>query len=239
MHFLCLHGAGTNSHVLETQTASLRHELDGHHTFDFVEGSISCPVAPGKIPFLALWVLDQLILRAEIKPFFASADKYYRYYDGNADSILRALSQLSHFISEEGPFDGVIGFSQGATLLATYLVLVNKQQPEAPVPFRCAIFLSATRPFDTQALTTGQLKYVEQTAEAEPLIRLPTTHIWGVKDIENRDDSEQLSMLCDEAQREEVKHDGGHEIPGARAQSDLQNCVKAIRRTIELASIKC
>jgi predicted esterase len=152
---------------------------------------------------------------------------------------MQALSQLSTFISEEGPFDGVIGFSQGATLLATYLMLVNKQQPEASIPFRCAIFLSATRPYDTQALARGKLEYVEPTVGAEPLIRLPTAHIWGLKDIENRDASEQLAMLCDEAQREEVKHDGGHEIPGARAQSDLHNCVRAIRRTIEMASIKC
>ena len=65
MHFLCLHGLGTNSYVFETQTgelalamrnpgaanvrnsATLRHDMDQHDTFDFAEAGRECPIADG------------------------------------------------------------------------------------------------------------------------------------------------------------------------------------------------
>lgn len=65
MHFLSLHGMGTNSQVLETtllgstalpisirltsSIATVRYEMDHIHTFDYPEGCVICPIAPGMI----------------------------------------------------------------------------------------------------------------------------------------------------------------------------------------------
>ena len=175
----------------------------------------------------------KLTKKTEIKAFFSSNDEYFKYYENTANSISLALSQLSRYIAEEGPFDGVIGFSQGAALASTYLI----QQAEQPSPFRCAVFFSGGRPFDPQALAEGKAEWVE-SKDAKPLVNLPTTHIWGRKDTHFREASEVLSSLCDEGQREVFIHNQGHDIPGARAQEDLQRCMKVIRRTIERASLE-
>ncbi|KAH8645578.1 DUF341 domain protein [Tricladium varicosporioides] len=201
MHFLCLHGIGTNSHVLETQTASLRHEMDTHHTYHFVEGTQSCPVATG------------------------------------TDGILLAISQLSNYIIEEGPFDGVIAFSQGAALVSTYLMQFGDKNPGIAMPFRCAIFLSGSRPYHAKALLERKVEHIE-LENGGAFLNLPTTHIWGRQDT-LKSQSEALWNLSDEKQRDGYIHSGGHEIPGARAQEDLQRCIKAIRRTIDRASLEC
>lgn len=147
-----------------------------------------------------------------------------------------ALDQLSTYIEEEGPFDGVIAFSQGAALVSAYLIHVSRQNKS--MPFRCAIFLSGALPFDPEALREGTVEHV-QVPRTGPLLTLPTTHIWGRKDMEFKRDSEMLASFCDESQREQFVHEKGHEIPGSRAHEDLQRCARVIRRTIEKASIEC
>lgn len=146
-----------------------------------------------------------------------------------------AFAQLSQYIVEEGPFDGVIAFSQGAALVSAYLIQISNQQKFRPKPFRCAIFLSGARPYDPQALAEGRVEYFEPKGTQSTIV-LPTTHIWGSRDASFREQSEALSALCDEGQREVYIHGQGHEIPGSRAHDDLQGCVRAIRRTIEKAT---
>ena len=45
-----------------------------------------------------------------------------------------AISQLEAYLAVEGPFDGVIGYSQGASLAATYLIRFSQLPPSAPLP---------------------------------------------------------------------------------------------------------
>jgi hypothetical protein len=48
-------------------------------------------------------------------------DEFFAYADFNdLASCLTALNQLDAYIAAEGPFDGLIAFSQGATIAATY-----------------------------------------------------------------------------------------------------------------------
>ncbi|KAF2794880.1 DUF341 domain protein [Melanomma pulvis-pyrius CBS 109.77] len=196
MLFLCLHGLGTNNHVLQTQTATIRYEMDKRHTFEFVEGTEVVPIAT------------------------------------DAESILQALRRLELYIAEEGPFDGAIGFSQGAALLSTYLIKLGQQQPVKILPFRCAIFFSAACPYDALALEDGLIKHGKPDT-GKPLIRLPTAHIWGRKDAGYKIESETLCSMCDSNLRDTYVHGEGHEIPGPRAKEDIQGCLRAIRRTID------
>ena len=53
-------------------------------------------------------------------------------------------------VREEGPFDGVIGFSQGAAVASTIIAAEAERNPESE-PFKFAIFFSATMPFDMSA----------------------------------------------------------------------------------------
>lgn len=50
-------------------------------------------------------------------------------------------------VRDEGPFDAVLGFSQGAALAAA-VVLNEAMKPSLADPFKMAVFLSSTMPFD-------------------------------------------------------------------------------------------
>lgn len=160
---------------------------------------------------------------------------YYQYYDVySATSMSQALSQLAHYISEEGPFDGVLGFSQGALLAATYLIQFSQDHPSRPLPFKCAVFFSGGIPVDPQALEKGELRHIDPKVAGE-VVRLPTANIWGRNDTVWPGSSEVLCALCEDSNRNVYIHDEGHDIPGARAKEAVQGSVRAIRRAIDQA----
>ena len=148
----------------------------------------------------------------------------------------QALSQLHEYILEEGPFDGIIGFSQGASLAATYLIQFSQRHPSSPLPFRCAILFSGGHLRDPQALDKNELKWLN-AKETGQLLQLPTANFWGRNDTLSPGSSAMLCELCDESCRNVYIHEEGHEIPSARAKEALQGIVRAIRRTVEQASM--
>lgn len=206
--------------------------------FDFAEGTIIEPIAPGITSSLIRFSVSRTNQHrcVGIKGFYPASDTYFTYCHQTAESIAGALAQLDRYVKEEGPFDGAIGFSQGASIIASYLLQQSKEHPTEPLPFQCAIFFSSARPFDTSSLTDGPVRWAEPEAD-RPLLRLPTAHLWGSEDSEYREGCQLLCAMCEDSQREVYIHGLGHEIPGPRAKEEVQGCVRAIRRTIEKASV--
>ncbi|CAI7646617.1 unnamed protein product [Penicillium glandicola] len=190
--------------------------MDRHHTFDFVEGTRPAPMAP------------------EIRHFYPASDEYFSYHNYTMEDMNKALNDLQTYIDEEGPFDGAIGFSQGAGLIATYLLRWSYERPGDPLPFKCAIFFSGGSPIDPMALGAGTLQWMK-TSDSQ--ISLPTAHMWGAKD-HLHEDAERLFAICDDRKRTIYLHSQGHEIPSPKAKEDVQGCVRVIRRTIEKAELE-
>ena len=73
---------------------------------------------------------------------------YYCYYElPTPDQVAAAFDLIWDTIAEEGPFDGIVGFSQGAALASSFLLSdVRSKSPQNP--FKCAIFFCASMPFD-------------------------------------------------------------------------------------------
>jgi predicted esterase len=142
--------------------------------------------------------------------------------------------QLNAYVDTEGPFDGVIGYSQGASLAAMYLIQHSKKNPTAPLPFKCAIFFSGGIPLDPMALAQQKLVLLDEKTVG-PLLLLPTANIWGRNDFVWPGSSEHLFKLCDPSQRDVFLHDEGHDIPGGRAKDAVLGSVRIIRRTIDKA----
>ena len=73
---------------------------------------------------------------------------YYCYYElPTPDQVSAAFDLIWDTITEEGPFDGLIGFSQGSALASSFLLSdVRSKSPQDP--FKCAIFFCASMPFD-------------------------------------------------------------------------------------------
>jgi pimeloyl-ACP methyl ester carboxylesterase len=168
----------------------------------------------------------------------APGHSFYGYYNPRElDSLPRSLSQLEDYIATYGPFDVLMGFSAGAVLAAAYLLQRESRRQkdreakatdadaEADIdpyaPIRCAVFLAS-------AESANELRYLG-LHEPQAVIRLPTAHIYGARDVTAPTGGEDLSRVCDASLRTVVIHQGGHEVPRKEA---LTEAVHAIRRTL-------
>ena len=174
-----------------------------------------------------------------IEPFVSSSDEFLQYVDvSSRESCQKGLQDLDAYVTEEGPFDGVMAFSQGAGLAASLIVhLLQQEVDEARLhpAFGCAIFFSGGIPEDPRTLFSDEPRSWMQWEEYGELIEIPTVHIWGSNDRIYPKFGPVLSRLCKGAEREELVHDGGHEIPGAKNMQTVEAAVKLINRTLERA----
>ncbi|KAI0173625.1 serine hydrolase FSH [Hypoxylon sp. FL1284] len=224
MRFLCLHGIGTSTNILEAQLAALRYRLGDGHEYEFVEGSVIWPPAKG------------------IEEAFGKQEACYSYFDGTAPGILKAVDDLAEFLDSEGPFDGVIGFSQGGALAITLIAaeekgLVQSQAAKdddrgAHRHVKCAIVLSCGLPWDYAALRAGTIRRLTP-AEDGCCVGIPTAHFWGRNDAEGHPGNGDVALLCDEAVRSEVVHTAGHGIPSGAKAEEVEAMVEAVERTIQ------
>ncbi|KAI1485517.1 serine hydrolase FSH [Biscogniauxia mediterranea] len=210
MKFLCLHGSGTNSSIMQSRTGALRHELGEGYQYEFVEATLPAPMAKG------------------VEALSSLGHGSYAFFDPDdlPNTLQNALDQLDSYIAFEGPFDAVMGFSAGAVLAAAYML--QKGRKSQKVPFRCAIFLSS-------AECAEELRYpgLDHT-DRNNLIRVPTAHIWGLHDDTAPLGGKDLSCICDPTNRLVLVHDGGHELPRI---GHLTEAAHIIRRAIRLSRL--
>ncbi|RYP06666.1 hypothetical protein DL765_009400 [Monosporascus sp. GIB2] len=207
MRFLCIHGTGSNSSIMQMQTAALRYELEDRHEYDYVEGVASAPMSE------------------DVGSFALPGQSYYGFYNPhNYFGLGTAIDQLDKFVATEGPYDAVMGFSAGAVLAAIYILdKQSRRKGCGEVPFRYAVFISSAR--SKEALTSLGM----DPALGE--IRIPTAHIWGMNDQIEPTGGAELSRLCDPNVAATLVHDGGHEFP---REDHLVKAVHAIRRTLDM-----
>lgn len=191
---------------MQSQTGALRHELGEGYEYEFVEAIIPAPMAKG------------------VETLSSPGHESYAFFDPQdlPNTLQLAIDQLDNYVSLEGPFDAIMGFSAGAVLAAIYML--QKVRKSEPVPFRCAIFLSS-------ADIAGELRCLG-LSNTEDLIRVPTAHIWGLHDDTAPNCGENLSNICDPTNRLVFVHDGGHELPRGH---HLTQAAHTIRRVIRLS----
>ncbi|MCJ1298808.1 hypothetical protein MMC08_001598 [Hypocenomyce scalaris] len=212
MRFLCLHGRGTNGEVFEFQTAeAFRHLLPDNYSYTFPDGEHDCPAAPG---------VEKLI-----------PGPYLCWYsDDSLKSIAEQHEVVSEIIEDEGPFDVVMGFSQGAALAASIILHHQIEQPLSPPLFRAAVFISSFRPFSRDPslgvdITEDPGTYAPPSAKeglarcrwmdpavTKARIQIPTAHIYGDKD-EFLNQALELVKLSEMSLASTFVHQGGHDIP--------------------------
>ncbi|KAH7070079.1 serine hydrolase FSH [Paraphoma chrysanthemicola] len=220
MRFLCLHGMGTNSKIFEVQTARIRLSLGGEHEYIFIDGSVTAPAAPG------------------VQDLASNTTEFFRYAaDNDLRTAMEFYTNIEDFIFSEGPFDGLIGFSEGAGVGASLLAYQEKTAAEGNetlFSFRCGIFFSAAPPVDIHAMHNGKLRRLSSEVDGV-CIRVPTAHIWDPRDEVHPGFGEVLRGLCTQEGKEEFEHVSGHVVPGTQSDEEVKETVRAMRRTIERA----
>ncbi|XP_043197406.1 esterase OVCA2-like [Amphibalanus amphitrite] len=135
--------------------------------------------------------------------WFSSADQSFAASQKSelCAGFEESLAILREVAEREGPFDGVLGFSQGAALVGLLCALQQRQELEWS--FRFAILVAGFR----SRSAPHQKLYEER-------IELPTLHVYGDNDqVIPREMSEELVQLYSNATV--LRHAGGHHIPAS------------------------
>lgn len=155
---------------------------------------------------------------------------FYNHYPRSpalpSSGIHDAFEHINREVAEKGPFDAVMGFSQGAALAAAILVHHTKTNPTSPPPFRAAVFLCGGSPWESSGL-----EYVTPKQDEFP-ITIPTAHIVGKLDP-LYPESMQLFHLCEPANAAFYDHGSKHMVPFDQKNTDAM--VKTIEDTIAKA----
>lgn len=143
-------------------------------------------------------------------------------------------------IEDEGPFDGLLGFSQGAALAASVIIqqsTIGKQLVDCAV-FICACFpwlidspcfVESDQPGRNTQKSLAQLGlegFMPEELSAKLLhpqkllnspigISIPTVHILGGQTDKYIAQSRALVILCEKNRRDvkAIDHEGGHIVP--------------------------
>lgn len=71
----------------------------------------------------------------------------YAWWVHNTPAAVRAaILWVEEYIEENGPYDAVCCFSQGCSLIGSYLLYHAQENPDAPLPFRSAVFICGGLP---------------------------------------------------------------------------------------------
>ncbi|OIW35581.1 hypothetical protein CONLIGDRAFT_690178 [Coniochaeta ligniaria NRRL 30616] len=134
MKILGIHPWGTSGPIFERQMAAITSMLGRNDEYVYINGPIECERARD----LPDWVKG---------PF-------YCWYNGlSTPECKEAHKVVAATIADEGPFDGVIGFSQGASLALSFMMDHEISCPNQAVPFKFGIF------FCSNAVISPDIKF--------------------------------------------------------------------------------
>lgn len=219
---------------------ALRHELGEGYEYEFVEATIRAPMAKGvlfpiqpcsvTVTYIGRYsrcdMLTHLLCHPGVEALSSSGHEAYAFFDPQdlSNTLQHAIDQLDKYISMEGPFDGIMGFSAGAVLAATYMLQKVQKSGADHRPFKCAVLLSS-------AESTAELNYLGLgNSECNGLIPVPTAHIWGLHDDTAPTGGEDLSRICNPTNRLVFVHDGGHEPPRSSHLTEAAHIIRRITR---------
>ncbi|EFN80257.1 UPF0483 protein CG5412, partial [Harpegnathos saltator] len=113
-----------------------------------------------------------------------------------------SINLVKETFLEQGPFDGILGFSQGAAFVSILCVMKKKQLLE--IEFNFAIIISGFK----SLCAPHSIYYNEE-------IDIPSLHIYGENDqVIPTEMAGQISRLF--IDKEEICHEGGHYIPSKK-----------------------
>ncbi|CEO96047.1 hypothetical protein PBRA_004737 [Plasmodiophora brassicae] len=189
LRILCLHGFRQHASQFRGKTAALKRVLKEVADLDYVQGPhrvmpLSAPEGTtlDEVPLqCAWWLLDDATLE-------------YRGWQASVDLI-------RDVVKERGPFDGILGFSQGACMAAVYCAAQQANQFDNA--FRFAILAGG---------------FVPRAPDLQPLfstpIAIPSLHIVGDTDTMVPPEVSMHLSTCF-ASPAVHHHPGGHFIPTA------------------------
>ncbi|TAQ85427.1 hypothetical protein B7494_g6245 [Chlorociboria aeruginascens] len=240
MKFLCLPGAFGSAKSFEVQLAPFCKELvsDGTASFYFTQGTVPCtpPLAftdyygpPPHYRFIEFDgikghdILDRLRDFPDgVNPEDVMRELMPKGENDARQNIREALDTLYQTMEDQGPFDGIIGYSEGATIAATMILDEQRRlTDEGREPqIKAAIFFAGWPPIIPE---TKQLVLLD---ESDYVIGIPTCHVIGARDPYIHG-AMALFNVCEGDVAHLFDHGKGHTIPrDARTIKELGDTVR-------------
>ncbi|KAJ7977847.1 Rhodanese-like domain-containing protein 6 [Quillaja saponaria] len=247
LRILCLHGFRQNASGFKGRTAALAKKLKHIAEFIFIDGPHEVPfiyqpsisgtddncesssVQPSPPPPLenckkkfAWFVAPDCNGRDGSDWKIADGPFDPLQYQQQTDGLDISLTHLKSVFSQEGPFDGILGFSQGAAMAA---VVSAQERLKSEMNFRFVILCSGF-----------SLNLVEMGCG---LIKCPSLHIYGSDHGKDRQianqASKELAFLYDSGCSVVIEHDRGHIIPTRSPYIDeIKDFLKRFTQVINL-----
>ena len=218
-------------------------EQDGTSSFHMIHGEIEAPPpkgfedfygSPPHRRFAPEFYSERTIDAISNAPQRLTPEQKYREMvhslrPEGTNFVQTIFDRLYHVLDSDGPFDGIIGNSEGACVAAAFVIdyLRRCAKKEIQESLKCAVFMSGGPPIflDGSGFILAD--------EYGQIITMPTCHIVGYNDS-LIDGAVALYHLCDEASATIVDHGRGHLVPRDPFSSKL--IIKGIRDLIARAT---
>jgi predicted esterase len=199
LKILCLHGYAQNLTIFHKRTAVLKKALKSIADLYYVQGPVVCSINPADHKKFDI---------EENTPKEEQPLGWWNFSeDGKYTGLEDSLEILLKYMKEEGPFDGIFGFSQGssmAAVLCAHLELEKeKGNPDIPDIPRFVMLFSGFRPDDTT---------YDKYFNTEHKLKIKSLHVYGEEDHWLA--PERSKKLITYFENPTVlSHSGGHFIP--------------------------
>ncbi|XP_067945127.1 esterase CBG03338-like [Watersipora subatra] len=127
LKILCLHGYRQHGYAFREKTGSFRKSLKKYADFVFIDAPHEVCAEQGggmsHAPSLGWW--------------FSREDNYYKAieYSDIEQGFAESVGYILKFIKENGPFDGILAFSQGASFLSMLCAMKESKEISLDVSF--------------------------------------------------------------------------------------------------------
>ncbi|ETI23492.1 hypothetical protein G647_05294 [Cladophialophora carrionii CBS 160.54] len=204
---LMLHGGGSNATVFKIQARRLLWTLEKQFRFVFAQAPIEGAPGFGMLPVFA-----------SCEPFYRWVSRKFRAGESDveptpADEVARLDAQLTALMEQHGgvdSFKGVIGFSQGARLVAGLLLRQKIEERDH------AGGVSRWK-FGFGVMIGGPFPPISLAQDVDPadyalLKSVPTVHAWG-RDDHVKPGCVELMKVCESDHCFQMDFEGGHHLP--------------------------
>ena len=228
LRFLCLHGGGGNHKVSTAQVRKLAQLFGTDATFEYLEGPriypddevdkvIKSMFGPG--PYFGWYGVDHNDKTS--RPYvekLSDPSVHFEYKEAE-----KAIDRVASHIAHHGPYDVLLGFSQGAiiiTILTAQRLKAAREQGAAPPEWLLNVLVCGMPPRDD--------RYIELTTK--PPIDFPCSLMFGKKDGFYAYGQRLRDIYVNP---DIFEHERGHEFPAATDPLN-QQWVESMRKRLGL-----
>ncbi|KAH9864533.1 hypothetical protein J1614_010468 [Plenodomus biglobosus] len=253
MKFLCLPGAYGSIEKFKVQLAPLIKEFESDKTvtFHFIQGPYEVTPPPGYEEFFggapyyrfivpsesdvdAIDVIERIRDFPQLETPEMTMRELMTYGVAKTeDSAKRTLDYLYEILEQEGPFEGIVGYSEGATIAGTLLLHeeMRRVKEGRPRMLKCALFFGGWPPM------TPTLDGLVLADQSELMIDVFTCHIIGSLDPYLHGNIA-LYNVCNPDMASIFDHGKGHTLPRHKDMvKELGDAVRCMISEMEVNTI--